>query len=345
MKKVFKVITLSLFVITAVGGGLLYLKHNKPLSSFTMVANAAEIPSEYYQKKYIVVKAGKVIESADTLEETIEIAKNNKRVIAINTVNNEWVYCDLDPYMVMNGDTIHDFKTFTEAINYAISNNYDNVYYKSDKNILWMRNPKLGEGRVLKVPFKQQLPELPRGCEVTSLSMLLEYNNVSVDKLVLAQEVTKDTTPYSKKDGKVYFGNPYYGFVGDMYDLSKPGYGVYSTPIAKLASEFTSRPVLDMTNLQFNDILYVVGQGMPVWIVINSTFAPLPDSYFEYWNTDSGIVKVTYKMHSVLITGYDNKHVYINDPLYDKPNRKVEINNFKAAWEQMGNQAVTIINY
>lgn len=62
------------------------------------------------------------------------------------------------------------------------------------------------------VPFIKQLPELPRGCEVTSLAMLLQYKGVQVDKMQLASEIHR--VPFEQNGVR---GNPYEGFVGNIY--------------------------------------------------------------------------------------------------------------------------------
>ena len=55
-----------------------------------------------------------------------------------------------------------------------------------------------------------------------------------------------------------------------------------------------------------------------------------------------GTCRFTYDQHSVVITGYDDKYIYINDPLYSEPNRKLNRIDFEKSWEQMGSQAMTI---
>ncbi|GAE94580.1 hypothetical protein JCM21714_3751 [Gracilibacillus boraciitolerans JCM 21714] len=47
----------------------------------------------------------------------------------------------------------------------------------------------------------------------------------------LSEKIKKDDTPYTMKNGVIYFGDPNIGFVGDMYNLENPGYGVYHDPL------------------------------------------------------------------------------------------------------------------
>lgn len=191
------------------------------------------------------------------------------------------------------------------------------------------------------VPLIQQMPELDRGCEVTSLAMLLQHAGVDVDKMELAEKIKKVDTPYRNENGTYYYGNPNDGFVGDIYTFDKMGYGVYHEPVAELAEEYLPGRIQDISGESFNDVLTNIENGSPVWIIINSDFSPLPESDFRTWNTPTGQVQITWKEHSVVITGFDRDHVYVNDPLNQQSNRKLPLEKFKKAWEQMGSQAIT----
>lgn len=194
---------------------------------------------------------------------------------------------------------------------------------------------------VLDVPLVAQMPELPRGCEVTSLAMMLMDAGKSVSKMTLASQVRKDPTPYSKTNGQVYFGNPYSGFVGDMYTFSKPGLGVYHGPIADLAEQYLPGRVVDFTGSNFEEIYKHLNNGKPVWVINNVYFDTVPSQYWQTWNTPTGKISITYKEHSVLITGYDSQYIYFNDPLAVVKNRKATISAFKRGWVQMGKQAIS----
>lgn len=188
------------------------------------------------------------------------------------------------------------------------------------------------------VPFIKQLPELQRGCEVTSLAMLLQYKGVQVDKMQLASEVNK--VPFKENNLR---GNPHEGFVGNIYTKSEPGYGVYHQPIFKLAEKYVPEKTINLTGREIEDIYKVISSGSPVWIIANTTFQPLAEDSFETWNTNKGDVKITYYEHSVVVVGYDQNYVYMNDPLANNPNKKVSRSEFERAWEQMGKQAITIL--
>jgi uncharacterized protein YvpB len=193
----------------------------------------------------------------------------------------------------------------------------------------------------LEAPLFNQMPELPRGCELTSLSMLLAYHEIDADKMELAQHVTRNPATFERRDGKVYFGNPNNGFVGDMLSLTTPGLGVYHKPIAQLAGQFApDLTVKDFTGDDFSSVIEQLQKGRPVWVIINAWYKELPESEFITWHTEDGPIEITYREHSVLITGYDEEFIYFNDPLNYET--KAPRQHFKAAWEQMGKQAITI---
>ncbi|MBU8917042.1 C39 family peptidase [Bacillus sp. FJAT-29953] len=85
----------------------------------------------------------------------------------------------------------------------------------------------------------------------------------------------------------------------------------------------------------------MLNNGSPVWVITNSRFASLPQSEYSTWNTASGKVQITYREHSVLLVGYDENNVYLNDPLAEQPYKSVPRNSFEESWIQMGQQAVS----
>jgi uncharacterized protein YvpB len=158
----------------------------------------------------------------------------------------------------------------------------------------------------------------------------------------LAKKIKKLDTPYEHKNGVYYYGNPNDGFVGDIYTFDNMGYGVYHKPVAALAKKYLPGRIKDISGQSFKDVLRNIDKGKPVWIITNATFNKLPESEFRTWNTPSGKVQITWKEHSVVITGFDEENIYINDPLVKEPNRKLPREAFQKAWEQMGSQAITI---
>lgn len=333
---------LFLFVIVVACVGGIY--------GYNLIISSPDVLPTFVNKQpppdgnYVIKKSGKVIDELKNKNEAIKKAEAMERSVVIDKNNNKWVYSSLSPFLIITDSTIHDFDVFESALRYAKKNDYHKIYYNNDSKPIWSDQVKLPEKKKLDVPVIMQMPELPRGCEVTALAMLLNYNGKDVSKMELARKIKKDTTPQQvDSNGRIINGNPYDGFVGNMYDVKQSGYGVYHGPISELARSYFKEKVLDLSGLEFDDLLYFISNGHPVWVITNVTYKPLEESYFQMWHTPTGIVKVTNKLHSVVITGYDKNNVYVNDPLSSSPNKTVNKLEFQKSWEQMGNQAVCII--
>ncbi|SMD95042.1 hypothetical protein BACERE00175_02451 [Bacillus cereus] len=186
------------------------------------------------------------------------------------------------------------------------------------------------------VPLIQQLPELDRGCEVTSLAMMLQYAGITVDKMKLANEIKKVDF---MNDG--VRGNPNEGFVGNIYTFSESGYGVYHGPLFQLAKKYLPNKAVDLTGKSIEELYKSVKAGQPVVMITNATFAPLDEDEFTTWETNNGDVSITYNEHCVVLIGYDQESVYIRDPLKDSLDVKVPREKFEQAWVQMGSQAIS----
>ena len=203
--------------------------------------------------------------------------------------------------------------------------------------VTYQKETLLKQSILLSVPAIQQFPELPRGCEVTSLAMLLNFAGVTVDKLTLADEIPK--VPYLT-DG--FYGNPHHGFVGNMYTYNEPGLAVYHEVIEELANQYLPNKIDNITGDRFSSVQKKLNEGKPVWVIVGSTFTFLPEEHWKTWNTTDGEIKITTKTHSVLVTGYDENNVYFNDPFYRDQNRSANFEDFVTSWTQFGSQAIAI---
>lgn len=53
---------------------------------------------------------------------------------------------------------------------------------------------------------------------------------------------------------------------------------------------------------------------------------------------------ISYREHSVLVVGYDENNVYINDPLADQAYKAVSRDSFEDSWIQRENMILVINN-
>jgi uncharacterized protein YvpB len=244
--------------------------------------------------------------------------------------------------VISKGKIIGLYDSISDALEYPNSIDFVIKALSNNKNKIVYKNKKIDYAMIKGIPVIPQKPELIRGCEVTSLTMLLNYYlPYRLDKLQLANEIGKDETPYKIIDGMINFGNAHEGFVGDMEKATNKGYGVYNEPIAKLAENYLPGNILNISGCNFEHVLYYVGIGKPVWVISPNIYKKVPKSSIQQWNTPSGIIEATYTEHSVLVVGFDDKYIYFNDPSKNKLTKKL-ISDFKAGWESIGRQAILI---
>jgi len=191
----------------------------------------------------------------------------------------------------------------------------------------------------IEAPIVKQKPELPSGCEVTALTMLLQFYGLPKDKIELAAEMKHDTTPLKRNaDGSIaYWGNPNLGFVGDATGASK-GFGIYHSALFDLLHRYVPTAV-DLTAQSWDKVEQQLREGIPavVWTTIDYQ---VPDRWVV-WDTPIGPIQTTFMEHAVLLVGFDEQHVYINDPLSGKGQVELDKAQFISTWEAMGKQALS----
>lgn len=204
---------------------------------------------------------------------------------------------------------------------------------KINDEINWMT---MKQEQKLNVPLENQMPDLPNGCEVTSLSMLMNYYGIKVSKNELAETIQHVD---SFTDGGKYRGNPHQGFVGHM-TIANAGWCVYNEPLYNIARKYTSH-IENITGSDFLSLLKLVSTGHPVMIITTTTFNKVNN--MQTWDTNTGKVNVTPSSHACVITGYSKpkKVVYVNNP-YGYKNQPVNWKNLQASYNQQGRQALYI---
>ena len=164
-----------------------------------------------------------------------------------------------------------------------------------------------------------QEPELPTGCEITALTMVLNYSGCNADKYVMATEYLP-CTPYDfeyGEDGNLYGSSPEQYFIGDP--TSVYGYVCGTTPIVTAANNYlkdsnSKLRAVDMTGTSPQELYELVDKGYPV--VVWVTIGMVERSDIESWNGNDG-KQYDWCMddHCADLIGYSADTVTIADPI------------------------------
>lgn len=192
-------------------------------------------------------------------------------------------------------------------------------------------------------PLELQMPELPTGCEITAMTMVLQYYGFDADKVEMATEYLP-TTPAeftTGADGLTYGPDLNLYFVGDPAGV---GYVCGTTPIVQAADAYleaqgSSLRAEDLTGARPQDLYVLVDRDIPVVVWVTISMADRSDT--EGWYTESGeYVEWSTNDHGAVLIGYDADTVTIADPLagqvqYDRAQ-------FESVYATRGSQCVIL---
>ena len=206
------------------------------------------------------------------------------------------------------------------------------------------RESQEGTHQITGVPLILQMPELPTGCEVTALTMMLHYYGFSVSKTTMASTylptVAFETTV--GEDGKTYGPDMNRYFVGDPF--SYWGFICGTKAIVRAANRYLTKMGSDLQAVSFTGIsleeLYSrIDNNQPVlvWVTVDMK----DRDKTQGWYTDKGEwISWSEDDHGAVLTGYTAETVTLCDPI--SGNIRYNRKQFEKVFASRGNQCVVL---
>lgn len=149
-----------------------------------------------------------------------------------------------------------------------------------------------------------QNPELPTGCEITAVTMMLRYAGKDVNKIQLACEM-----PRSNDGNK--------GFVGDPFSVT--GWWIFPTGVAPVVNHHLGHSeVMTGASLAAIRTKLILGHLVVAWVA-----------------NVNGFVN-----HAIALTGYQNDRLYFNNP-WTARKESMSVAEFYQHWNQDAQRALS----
>lgn len=189
-----------------------------------------------------------------------------------------------------------------------------------------------------------QMPELPTGCEITAMTMVLNHYGFDVDKVTMATQYlpTMPANLHYDENG-VLFGNDLRcNFIGDP--TTELGYVCGAEAIVTAANKYfesieSTMHAINLTGATPGELYQMIDQKIPV--VVWVTIAMEERAETKGWYTESGdYVEWSTNDHGAVLIGYNKEYVAIADPIYGRIECKRS--DFESVFDSRGNQCVII---
>lgn len=154
-------------------------------------------------------------------------------------------------------------------------------------------------------PVVLQNPNLPSGCEVTSLAMVLNYWGFEVTNRYLADYCL----PAGSRGDNIFNK-----FIGSVYDNSS--YGCYANALSDCAAAYSEEyRVANISGAKLDELCQYVASGYPV--IVWATESMKESGAGDLWMFDGVPMGYLKNEHCLVMIGYDkiNDMVVLADPL------------------------------
>ena len=188
-----------------------------------------------------------------------------------------------------------------------------------------------------------QQPELPNGCEVTSLTMVLRYLGYPTEKVPLARQyLPRESVRW--ENGVVCTPDPEQTYVGNPWD----GSGFYILPpgLVNTANHYlrdrgSSYVARDLSGAGERQLIAQLQAGRPVilWATLDYTEAQYVDETWVIAGTGKTYTPYS-NLHCRVLTGVEGELFYVADPIFgvQTVERDVLMNGYRA----LGSRAMVI---
>lgn len=316
---------IGIIIIILLSGCNQFSQQEKQKSELTVLTvefnSGAPIPNLYIT--VTDVKTGKIVEDvigSDEGEATFsKLIEGQEYAIAATTLENS-----------------------TENNGYTTIENFT---YDSTKPYYRLQTHFSRDEQELDVPVVMQNPELPHGCEITSLTAVLNYYGVNVTKLEMA-DTYLPKQKISTVDGQRVGPNPNQAFAGDPRDKANGMY-VFAAPIVKaaeaaIADKQANLRVTNMSKASQDEILQLVREGVPVvtWVTLDLSKPNRNAAKGWIYKGETTPREAYMNLHAVVLTGHLGNKVVVMDPL--KGYVTYNVDQFFKSYKELGEQAVAL---
>lgn len=198
--------------------------------------------------------------------------------------------------------------------------------------------------RLTDFEIMEQYPELPTGCEITAMTMVLNYYGYNVDKVTMALDYMPKVQAefYRSEDGRLMGPDLENFFVGDPTE--ETGYICGTGAIVTAANRYLADVGSDLTaaamkNVQPEKLYDLIDQGTPVviWCTINMEDRAETDGWYR---EDGTYMEWSTNDHGAVLIGYDEDTVTVADPIYSRIT--VSRDQFEKIFAERGGQCVIL---